>query len=49
MAVLSYTFAVPLVISGPMMFVFFGKEMWKGETCKFYELAHNANDADADP
>ena len=48
MAVLSYTFAVPLVISGPLMFIFFGPAMWKGEPCKFYELAHPATD-DTDP
>ena len=43
-AVLSYSLAVPLVISGPMMFIFFGEQMWKGETCKFYELAQVAEE-----
>ena len=38
-ALINYTFAAPLVLASPIMFAIFHENMFKGEVCKFYELA----------
>ena len=43
LAVLSYAVAAPLVLASPIMFLFFPDDMFRGEVCKFYELADSGN------
>ena len=43
-AILFYSLAAPLVIASPVMYLLFSNSMFKGEVCKFYELAGNEQD-----
>lgn len=38
-ATIVYSIATPLVLASPIMFALFHEDMFKGEVCKFYELA----------
>ena len=39
-AIISYSIATPLVLASPIMYTVFHEDMFKGEVCKFYELAN---------
>ena len=40
-AILFYSLGAPLVLASPVMYMIFSQSMFKGEVCKFYELAGN--------
>jgi len=39
-----YSLTTPLILASPTMFWIFKESMFKGEVCKFYELANSQND-----
>ena len=41
--VITYSIATPLILASPTMFLLFRQTMFKGEICKFYELADPNN------
>ncbi len=43
-AVLAYSLAAPLVLASPAIYMIYPKSMFKGEICKFVELADVHND-----
>ena len=42
-AILFYSFATPLVIASPIMYLIFEQSMFTGEVCKLYELSNPKN------
>ncbi len=46
-AVLAYSLAAPLVLASPTIYMIFPKSMFRGEICKFVELAGYSDEQDA--
>ena len=45
-AIIFYSFATPLVIASPIMYLIFEQSMFTGEVCKLYELSNPKNVTD---